>query len=183
MRERKSNRLRDYDYSERGYYFVTICTKDRKKVFGDVEEGKMNSNRCGEIVSQCWSELPGHYLNCSLDSFIVMPNHVHGIVVINDKNDVGNGSKPFPRYGLSEIMRGFKTSSSRKINEEINESRKFQWQKSFYDHIIRNERSLENIRAYILYNPLKWEFDIENIDNFSPDKSLKDYYEKIIDGR
>ena len=79
------------------------------------------------------------------------------------ENNVGNGLKPFPtRHGLSEIMRGFKTFSSRRINEAINNGTKFRWQKSFYDHIIRDEKSLNDVRAYIMENPLKWEFDKEN---------------------
>jgi len=95
MIKRKPNRLRDYDYSQDGYYFVTICTKDRKEFFGRVKEEKMNLNNYGEIVNQCWYELPKHYLNCSLDSVVIMPNHFHGIIVINNKNIVGNGFKPF----------------------------------------------------------------------------------------
>ena len=86
--------------------------------------------------------------------------------------------------GLSEIIRGFKTFSSRKINEEIKIDNKFRWQKSFHDHIIRNDKSLENLRQYIMYNPLKWELDIENkAGAFRRVKSCKDYYEEIIDGR
>jgi REP element-mobilizing transposase RayT len=162
MRERKHIRLKDYDYSKDGYYFITICSKGRKEFFGDISEGEINLNRYGEIVNQCWCNLPKHYLNCSLDSFVIMPNHVHGIIVIDNENVVGNGLKPFPTHGLSEIIRGFKTFSSRKINEEIENNYKFQWQKSFYDHIIRSEKSLDLIREYIQNNPLKWDLDREN---------------------
>jgi hypothetical protein len=82
------------------------------------------------------------------------------------------------------MIRGFKTFSSRKINKEIDHGNKFQWQKSFYDHVIRNEKSLENLRQYIIYNPLKWESDIENRTSASNlKKSCKDYYKEIIDGR
>ncbi|MEW6376345.1 MAG: transposase [Thermodesulfobacteriota bacterium] len=186
MRERKSTRLRNYDYSQNGYYFVTICTRNREEWFGRVENEEMVLSRWGEIVRICWNELIQHYPNCSLDSFVIMPNHVHGIVVINNENIVGNGLKPFPTYGLPEIIRGFKTFSSRKINLEIGGSNKFQWQKSFYDHVIRNEKSLHNLRQYILNNPLKWELDIENkkgLNICSIQKSCKDYYKEIIDGR
>jgi REP element-mobilizing transposase RayT len=184
MIKRKPNRLRDYDYSRDGYYFITICTGDRKEFFGDIREAKIDLNRYGEIVDQCWRDLPKHYPNCSLDSFVIMPNHVHGIIVIDNGNVVGNGLKPFPTHRLSEMIRGFKTFSSRKINEEIKISNKFRWQKSFYDHIIRNDKSLENLRQYIMYNPLKWELDIENRTGaFSSAESGKDYYEEIINGR
>jgi len=182
MKERKPNRFKDFDYSQDGYYFVTICTRARKDFFGDIKEGKIGLNRYGEIVNQCWRDLARHYPNCSLDSFAIMPNHVHGIIVIDNGDLVGNGLKPFPTRGLSEIIRGFKTFSSRKINEEIKIDNKFRWQKSFHDHIIRNDKSLENLMQYIMYNPLKWELDIENkASAFRPLKSY--YYEEIIDGR
>jgi len=181
MRERKSNRLSNYDYSQDGYYFVTICTKDRKEFFGKVKEGMMNLSQYGEIVDQCWYDLPKHYLNCSSDLFITMPNHVHGIIVIDNKNIVGNGFKPFPTHGLSEIIRGFKTFSSRPINEMIKEGIKFQWQKSFYDHVIRNEKELSRIREYIQNNPLKWDLDRENplSENFNMEH--KQYWKEIYD--
>jgi len=115
-----------------------------------------------------------------------MPNHIHGIVVIHNNNTVGNGFKPFPTHGLSEMLRGFKTFSSREINKKIKSDNKFQWQKSFYDHVIRNEKSLHNLRHYITFNSLKWELDIENkkgLNICSIQKSCKDYYKEIIDGR
>jgi putative transposase len=181
MIKRKPNRLRDYDYSQDGYYFITICTRGRKEFFGNIREGKLDLNRFGETVNQCWYDLPRHYPNCSLDSFVIMPNHVHGIIVIDNENVVGNGLKPFPTHGLSEIIRGFKTFSSRKINEEIEIDNKFQWQKSFYDHIIRGERSLDLIREYIQNNPLKWDLDRENplSKNFDLDHDC--YWKEIYD--
>jgi REP element-mobilizing transposase RayT len=193
MRERKTNRLRNYDYSQNGYYFVTVCTRNKEPWFGKINNGEMTLNENGKIIPQCWYDLPNHYLNCSLDSFIVMPNHIHGIIVISNENTVGNGFKPFPNHGLSEIMRGFKTFSSRKINAAGNGSKpfptidaknidSFQWQKSFFDHIIRNEESLNRIRQYIMYNPLKWELDIENRDNKSLHKNCADYYEEVFTG-
>jgi REP element-mobilizing transposase RayT len=184
MRQRRRNRLENYDYSRDGYYFVTICVEDRREWFGKVEEGEMVLNRYGKFVNQCWDDLPNHYLNCSLDIFVTMPNHVHAIIVIRNKDAVGNGFKPFPTHGLSEIVRGFKTFSSRRINEETKDNRGFEWQKSFYDHVIRNEKSLENLWQYIMYNPLKWELDIENgVGTFALEKSCKDYYGEIIAGR
>ncbi len=159
---RKRNRLLRFNYSAPGYYFVTICTKNRIEYFGKIKNRKVVLNRFGNVVKLCWLDLPYHYWNCILDEFIVMPNHIHGIIVIN--NNVGNGLKPFPTdkiYSLSEIIRGLKTFSSRRINVLIEYS-KFSWQKSFYDHIIRNEQSLQKIREYIRYNPLKWYEDPEN---------------------
>ena len=178
--------MKNCDYSQDGYYFVTICTQGREEVFGNVKEGSVNLSRYGEIANQCWYDLPTHYLNCSLDSFVIMPNHVHGLMVMNSENIVGNGLKPFPTHDLSEIIRGFKTFSSRRINEEMIGSKKFHWQKSFYDHVIRNDKSLDNLRRYIINNPLKWELDIENkrgLNIRSIQKSCKGYYKEIIDGR
>ena len=184
MRERKKIRLRDYDYSKSGYYFITICTKNREEWFGKVEKEEMILNQYGKIVNQCLDTLPNHYLNCSLDTFVIMPNHIHGIIVIHNDNTVGNGLKPFPTHGLSEMVRGFKTFSSRKINEEIKNDNKFQWQKSFYDHVIRNEKSLYNLRHYITFNSLKWELDIENrrnVNRGSLKTGCKEYYRSIIE--
>lgn len=168
MRERKYLRLRGYDYAAQGAYFVTLCTHDRECMLGNVVDGAMEVNRYGEIVLKCWYDLPAHYLHCRLDECIVMPNHFHGIIMIDN---VGNGfkpflTKPFPtKHGLSEIIRGFKTFSSRRINE-IKEDFAFRWQKSFYDHIIRNKGELDRIRQYIMSNPQNWESDrdVKDID-------------------
>jgi len=183
MRERKRIRLKSYDYSQDGYYFVTICAENRKEWFGKVEKGEMILNQYGKIANQCWDDLPNHYLNCSLDIFVIMPNHIHGIIVINNDNTVGNGLKPFPTHGLSEMIRGFKTFSSRKINEEIKNDNKFQWQKSFYDHVIRNETELYRIRDCIKNDPLEWDLDRENPSsrnvNMEHDRYWKEIYESV----
>ena len=177
IHHRKSIRLKGYDYSQKGLYFITICTQHRSHIFGKIEKGKMILNEYGEIVKHVWQNLPNHYHNCSLDEFIIMPDHFHGIVTIDMDNNitcvnVGNGFKPFQiglkqlstgksfqmhnKHGLPEIIRGFKTFSSRGINE-INNGEKFHWQKSYYDHIIRNNVSLIRIRKYIINNPVNWE--------------------------
>ena len=185
MRERKRIWLKSYDYSQDGYYFVTICAENREEWFGKVEKGEMILNQYGKIANQCWDDLPNHYLNCSLDSFVVMMNHIHGIIVILNKDVtiVGNGLKPFPTHGLSEMIPGFKIFSSRKINEEIKNDNKFQWQKSFYDHVIRNETELYRIRDYIKNNPLKWDLDRENPSsrnfNMEHDRYWKEIYESV----
>jgi putative transposase len=160
--ERKPNRLKKFDYSSAGYYFVTICVHNRLCCFGDIIKGEMILNNYGKILKNCWLDLPNHYKNLELDEFIVMPNHFHGIARITP---VGNGLKPFPTkiHGLSEMIRGFKTFSSRKINalKQID----FSWQKSFYDHIIRTGESLDKIRGYIQNNPKQWKLDNLNPKN------------------
>lgn len=163
VKNRKQNRLKGYDYSLNGYYFVTICVHQRRCVFGDIRNGKIILNKFGKIAKQCYFDLTNHYENCLLDEFVIMPNHIHMIICIeNIIEPVGNGLKPFPtKYSLSEIIRGFKTFSSRKINEF--EIFNFKWQKSFYDHIIRNDYSLFYIRQYIRDNPMNWDEDRNNI--------------------
>lgn len=162
----------NFDYRTPGYYFVTICVQDRECVFGEVQKDTMLLNKYGEIVKECWDDLPHHYCNCHLDILGIMPNHIHGIIFLEEvvSRNVGDGFKPSPTqkaHGLSEIIRGFKTFSARKINVlNSSEGKHFHWQRSFYDHIIRDERALENIREYILHNPLKWKTDAENPANF-----------------
>ena len=160
IHHRRSIRLQQYDYSQEGYYFVTICTKNHQCYFGKIVDGGIILNDAGTIVQQCWNDLPNHYGNCILDVFLIMPDHVHGIVIIDNAIGVGAGLKPAPtngylkRHGLFEIIRGFKTFSARKINVSQNLFH-FQWQRNYYEHIIRNEKALYKIRQYIRNNPLK----------------------------
>jgi REP element-mobilizing transposase RayT len=178
-RNRKLNRLEGYNYSQNNYYFITICSKNREHWFGEIENNDIKINRYGEILNVCWLDLPNHYKNCFLDVSVIMPNHFHGIVIINNDHPVGTGLKPVPemvgtvgtglkpvptetkkQHGLSEMVRALKTFSSRRINEISGNDGVFRWQRSFYDHIIRDGKSLENIRNYIIYNPQKWQEDI-----------------------
>ncbi|MEN8241890.1 MAG: transposase [Chloroflexota bacterium] len=165
--ERKTTRLRGFDYSQAGYYFITICTHKRFCCLGDVADGEMEVSEAGEIVQEVWGKLPQHYFYMCLDEFIIMPNHVHGIIQLTEKNSIpGRGgfrNPPLqPRHGLPEIVRGFKTWSARRINQLCGTLGEKFWQRSFYDHIIRDEDDLDNTRRYIRDNPLKWEYDQEN---------------------
>ncbi len=168
---RRSIRLKGYDYSQAGAYFITIVTQDRTCLFGAVVDGEMRLNEFGEIVAWTWRDLPNHVLNMELDAFVVMPNHVHGIIVITDAsaNPVGAGAEPAPteraptkRYALPEIMRQFKTFSARRINEQHGTPGLPVWQRNYYEHIIRNDYELNRIREYIVNNPLQWALDREN---------------------
>lgn len=228
-RNRKLNRWQGFDYSQSGLYFITICTYKHTDWFGRVENEKMVLNEYGNIVKDCWFDLINHYANCILDEFVIMPDHIHGIIGINefnrrersvtvppddnrvikcanvptippadrqeicgdnvipnnpsddnrvikqspsgDRNGLKpgngygfrNGLKPFPTggHGLSEIVRGFKTFSSKNINILLGESI-FHWQKSFHDRVIRNENELNGIRTYIDRNPAQWKSDVNN---------------------
>jgi putative transposase len=181
----KSTRLQNWDYSNSGYYFVTTCVKNRECIFGEIVNDKMILNRNGYIVKQCWRDLPNYYDNCKLDSFIIMPNHIHGIIQIKgykyksvkkiyDNNEIGNVSnvetihesslwvKYRRKMLLSKIVGKFKMRTSKIIN--FNNSKiHFQWQKSYYDHIVRDEDDLNRIRNYIQNNPIKWNWDRNNL--------------------
>ncbi len=172
----ESTRLKYWDYSDPGFYFVTICTKNMVNCFGEIIDGKMTLNKYGYIVKHCWRDLPNHYKNCILDSYVIMPNHFHGIIQIKrirHTNHVEMGLQPiseasykpastgYKKYSLFEMIRGFKTFSSKKINL-VNHAIYFRWQKSYYEHIIHTELDLYNIREYIKNNPRNWDCDRNN---------------------
>ncbi len=170
---RRPVRLRGFDYRQNGAYFVTICTQNRIPLFGEIIDGEMRLNAAGQIVQATWDNLPNHYPHIELDAWIIMPNHVHGIIVLVDPHDVGAGLKPAPtgtdtgnkRHPLSEIVRGLKTFSARRINAIRGIPGVPVWQRNYYEHIIRNEASLQHIRNYIIHNPAKWPDDPENPRN------------------
>jgi REP element-mobilizing transposase RayT len=122
-------------------------------------------NDAGQTVQLVWAKLPQHYPWVDIDAFVVMPNHVHGIIVLND-NFVGAGLKPAPtsikRHGLPEIVRGFKTFSSRHINQRQHTPGVPLWQRNYYEHVIRSESELDRVREYISANPARWDEDINN---------------------
>jgi putative transposase len=151
---RRSLRLPGYDYSQAGAYFVTACTQNRVVLFGEVIDGDVRLNEMGTIVQQIWDDLPTHYHGIDLDAFIVMPNHVHGIIILADESA--------RRHAIPEIVRGFKTFSARRVNERAGKSGVL-WQRGYYEHVIRNEKALDRIRAYIANNPARWADDPENI--------------------
>ena len=164
LRTRKKNRLSGYDYSKEGCYFVTICTHRRRKIFGTIENDQMNLNNYGLIARDIWIKIPEYFSNIETDQFIIMPNHIHGIINIVGDADLPVGGADLPVRGadlrplrskmlLSKIIHGVKSSISREIRKQSTNN-KIIWQRSFYDHVIRNDESLEKIREYILYNPV-----------------------------
>jgi REP element-mobilizing transposase RayT len=153
-RRRQPMRLQRYDYAQAGAYFITVCTHGRTCLFGTIVDHEMRSNQAGAILKQTWSNLIAHYQNVDLDEFVVMPNHVHGIIVLSDASPA--------RHGLPEIVRGFKSFSARGVNE-VRGTRGPLWQRGYYEHVIRNETALNGIREYIVNNPARWADDPENI--------------------
>jgi len=170
IRERKHIRLKGYDYCQAGEYFVTICSRAREHLFGEIVDGNMILNVIGTTANECWTEIPSHFPNVEIDAFVVMPNHVHGIIRIMD--DPGRDvqlniptdkyhSKISPKAGsLAVIVRTYKAAVTTICRKHGIDG--FGWQSGFYEHVIRNDRSLARIREYIANNPLHWTVDAEN---------------------
>lgn len=187
----ESTRLQTWDYSNDGAYFVTICTKNREHYFGEIKNEKLTATESAKICLQFWQDLPNHYQNCFLDEFVIMPNHVHGIIMID--NDAytppvetipvktihelslrgrGQKQKNMDEYRkfrrqmtLSKIIGRFKMQTAKKINEYQNTQGQTFWQSRFYDRIVRDSDELNRIREYIINNPLQWEMDKNNPEN------------------
>ena len=167
----KSTRLKDFDYSSNGAYFVTMCTKNREFYFGHAINGKIKLSDMGKIVEKCWYEIPQHFENVILDEFVVMPNHVHGIIIIdNNRNrihDCRDGVTPsLQRPTLGQIIGYFKYRATKLVNQFQNTPGVPIWQPRFYEHVIRNDHELNRIREYIINNPLKWQLDKNNPKNY-----------------
>ena len=202
-RRRRSIRLKGYDYSQAGAYFVTICTEDREWVLGEVVAGEMRPNDAGAITLAVWEDLPRHYGHVRVDVFVVMPNHVHGIIVLTDDvtadvgtgavgvDDVGVGTgaglKPAPtehaptqrRQGLPEVVRAFKTFSARRINALRGTPGVAVWQRNYYEHVVRDERALDAIRQYVADNPARWVWDRYNPQAAGPDAQAAELWRMV----
>ena len=188
MRRKPSLRLPAYDYGRPGAYFITVCAHKRQCLFGDVIDTQVQLTGFGEIVRRCWSAIPVHFPGVAVDAFVVMPNHVHGILIILDALQVGaqhavplrtpegghaRSSAPAPSpnlraFGqmaprsLPSIVRAFKSASTRQINQARRTPGGQVWQRNFHEHVIRGEDDLRSIRRYIQENPQSWELDEEN---------------------
>jgi REP element-mobilizing transposase RayT len=161
-RQRKFVRLKGFDYSKNGAYFITICSKNKTSVFGRIHAGQMELNRYGKIALCAWHDLINSFPFIELDEFVVMPNHVHGIVIIQsvtDCNSIHDKCSP-----LSRMVGTFKSSVTRQINALRLTPGCGLWQRNYYEHIIRNELSLDRIREYIALNPIHWGKDPDNPD-------------------
>ena len=173
---RRSIRLKDYDYAQGGMYFITICTHHKKCLFGTITDGKMILNSVGQLVAHEWQKTAIIRNDILIDIFVVMPNHLHGIIILNS-NDVnaekqgvcntplpnGNSAKKrrliSPSHTIGAIIRGFKGAVTRQANLQSPTLFNSLWQRNYYEHIIRNEKELEKIQDYIFKNPGNWEND------------------------
>ena len=182
---RQSARLKGFDYGQPGAYFVTIVTQDRFCMFGNIVEEKMLPNAAGVMIQMVWESLSQRYVHIALDAFVLMPNHVHGIIVIDRPVGVplvgtqnGTGSST-PDAGLrattrvaptiGDIVGAYKSITTVEYTRGVRsrEWRPFRrrlWQRNYYEHVIRDDDELNRAREYITNNPLKWELDSENPD-------------------
>lgn len=163
MRTRKPNRFKNYDYSCPGYYFVTICVYKMQSVFGIIENEKIKLNNYGRIVERNLNQIPNIFKEIEIDEFIIMPNHVHGVIIIDvvDANFASTTDRT--KMLLSKVIQQYKRSCTIEIKK--NGLFDFKWQRSFYERIIRNENELLNIRKYIRNNPLNWSLNETIIEN------------------
>lgn len=171
-RNRRLNRKPNWNYKQNGIYFITIITKDRKNWFGEIKNKKMYLNNIGLITDQCWNQIPLHFTHINLGKYIIMPNHVHGILKIDwdiknywdenlkyvGNNDLGGSSIGVNDLGGSSAVRGFKIGVTKYAKYEIYHYN-FGWQKSYYDRIIKSENDHKNTIKYIQNNPKNWKDD------------------------
>jgi REP element-mobilizing transposase RayT len=165
---RRSIRLRGYDYASQGVYFVTLCTAGRAALFGEVRDGEMVLNPLGEIVCAEWLASADIRREIVLDAFVVMPNHMHGIIAIVDVGADGvrprSASPSAPRpHSLSTFISGFKSATTRHINAQRMMDGVPIWQRGYFERVVRNERECDAIRAYIAGNPANWQRDKDNL--------------------
>ena len=156
---RKSPRIAHYDYSLPGTYFVTLCTYASQCLFGTVVDGEIQLSETGRIVNSCWLDIPRHFVTIELDLYVVMPNHLHGLLTIDASRDAASTDK---RPNLNAMVGSFKSAATRKVNAAKGKPGAQLWQRAYYDHAVRTDQGLERIRKYIADNPLKWELDEEN---------------------
>lgn len=180
--QRKSPRKQGYDYAQSGMYFVTICTHQRERLFGYIRDGEMHRNLLGKITAECWAAIPRHHPHVELDVYVIMPNHVHGIIVITDvvgtpymvsennlKSNQTDGMYPVPtntnshesvnpKPVLGVVVGTFKAAVTRHANRILSLPTTV-WQARYHDRIIRNEREYNYIRQYVLANPARWQED------------------------
>lgn len=169
---RNSIRLREYDYTSHGAYFVTICAALKQDLFGEIVNGEMRLNPLGEIVESCWLELPEHFQHAKLDAFVIMPNHVHFIVwleatpvpvgathcaPLHDRTAHGDRRNVAPG-SLGAVVRSFKSAVTKRINESRATPSVPVWQRNYYERVV-HANELESTRAYILENPSSWGLD------------------------
>jgi len=173
-KRRRSIRLKGYDYTGPGAYFVTVCTHRWQRLFGEVDNGKVRLSTAGQIVETMWLKIPDIRPQVILDEFVVMPNHLHGIIMIYDRSEnvratqwvapTGVSSRPQgpARHSLGAIIGQFKGAATKRINMSQGTPGQSVWRRNYYEHIIRNDSSLNRVREYITCNAQRWHLDRYN---------------------
>ena len=166
---RKPMRLPAHDYSRCGAYFVTICTHEKECFLSDVVGCEVKLAEPGKITADCWQRLPERFPGLAVDAYVIMPNHLHGIIVLTGEHaeHMGHGSSRIfqaPSQTIGAIVRGFKGASTRRIKVHCGNSDTSIWQRNYWEHIIRDDADLERIQTYIENNPARWHMDKLNPD-------------------
>ena len=174
IHQRRSIRLKGYDYSQGGAYFVTIVAQGRLCLFGDVVDGEMRANDAGEMVWRVWDGMPGRFPSIEMDEFVVMPNHVHGVIIIRQSLGSlvgGQGDSGVQRdtgaTTVGDVVGAFKSLTTVEYGRGVRKldwppfDRRL-WQRNYYERVIRDESEFSRVRKYIANNPMEWEFDREN---------------------
>ncbi len=165
IHHRHSLRLKGYDYSHAGAFFVTICLQHRACLLGEIVDGMMRLNNAGQMVNTVLDEIPSHYPGADIDAFVAMPNHIHGIIVIGQPSEIGQPQGVAPTgVSLSDVVHRFKTMTTKRYMDGVKQKGWVPfdgklWQRNYYEHIVRNERDLSLVREYIGNNPAQWELD------------------------
>ena len=188
VRCRKTIRLQGYDYTQPNAYFVTIVAYRRKCVFGEIVDGMMRLNEWGKTIPECWSAIPDHYCAVLVDEFAVMPNHIHGIMIICEKNikpvhpvvvgatqwvaptkpgshtenKMRGGKNIIVSNSIGSMLGQFKSAATKRIRPSGDTPGAPIWQRNYWEHIIRDQNELGRIREYFRNNPLPWDSDVEN---------------------
>ncbi len=163
VHRRRSTRLRGYDYAQPGAYFVTICTQNRECLFGEIVDGAMHLNQMAEMVATVWNDLPQHYSGVDVDAFVIMPNHVHGIVMLS----AGQPRGVAPTLSLPDVVHRFKSLTTARYRRGAAREgwpafAGRLWQRNYYEHVIRDEGEMNRVREYIVNNPADWAQDENN---------------------
>jgi putative transposase len=182
-KQRRSFRLKEFDYTSSGAYFVPICTRGREMLFGEVVGDVVRLSDWGEIAANQWKRLPYRFPYLDLDVFVIMPNHLHGIIVLLDGRGTGDGERvphdqavvprapTIERFGkpvqgsIPTIIRSYKSSVTQRIKGMRGGNQVTVWQRNYYERVIRDEDELNRSREYILDNPRRWAEDRENPDS------------------
>ena len=173
---RRATRLHGYDYAQTAGYFVTICAQHQGYLFGKIIDGQMQLNELGKIVVECWSRIPQHFSSAELDVYVVMPNHIHGGILLGTRGakwhrlparSLPNRRGEASSSTLGQVVAYFKFQSTKYINQHRDMPGTRVWQRNYYDHVIRDERDLQRIRRYVTDNPMQWELDQLHPNNLS----------------